>query len=204
MRRFTEESVWRKSVDQEDIVEKQLQNKGRSECGTDIKDELHEECGVFGAYNLKGEDIANWVYYGLFSLQHRGQESCGIAVSENRDIRYYKDMGLVSEVFTPENLDKLHGDIAVGHVRYSTAGSSVRENAQPLVLNYVKGTLGMAHNGNLLNAVELREELSYTGAIFQTTIDSEVIAYLIARERLKVGTVEEAVKNAMLKIKGAY
>ena len=82
MRRFTEESVWRKSVDQEDIVEKQLQNKGRSECGTDIKDELHEECGVFGAYNLKGEDIANWVYYGLFSLQHRGQESCGIAVSE--------------------------------------------------------------------------------------------------------------------------
>ena len=114
MRRFTEESVWRKSVDQEDIVEKQLQNKGRSECGTDIKDELHEECGVFGAYNLKGEDIANWVYYGLFSLQHRGQESCGIAVSENRDIRYYKDMGLVSEVFTPENLDKLHGDIAVG------------------------------------------------------------------------------------------
>ena len=98
MRRFTEESVWRKSVDQEDIVEKQLQNKGRSECGTDIKDELHEECGVFGAYNLKGEDIANWVYYGLFSLQHRGQESCGIAVSENRDIRYYKDIGLVSEV----------------------------------------------------------------------------------------------------------
>ena len=86
-------------------MEKQLQNKGRSECGTDIKDELHEECGVFGAYNLKGEDIANWVYYGLFSLQHRGQESCGIAVSENRDIRYYKDMGLVSEVFTPENLD---------------------------------------------------------------------------------------------------
>ena len=116
----------------------------------------------------------------------------------------YKDMGLVNEVFNPENLEKLKGNIGVGHVRYSTAGSSVRENAQPLVLNYVKGTLGMAHNGNLLNAVELREELSYTGAIFQTTIDSEVIAYLIARERLKVGTVEEAVKNAMLKIKGAY
>ena len=204
MRRFTEESVWRKSVDQEDIVEKQLQNKGRSECGTDIKDELHEECGVFGAYNLKGEDIANWVYYGLFSLQHRGQESCGIAVSENRDIRYYKDMGLVSEVFTPENLDKLHGDIAVGHVRYSTAGASVAENTQPLVLNYIKGTLSMAHNGNLVNAVELRRELEMNGAIFQTSIDSEVIAYLIARERLKVGKVEEAVKNAMLKLKGAY
>ena len=113
-------------------------------------------------------------------------------------------MGLVNEVFNPEKLEKLNGNIGVGHVRYSTAGSSSRENAQPLVLNYVKGTLGMAHNGNLLNAVELREELSYTGAIFQTTIDSEVIAYLIARERLNVPTVEGAVLNAMKKIKGAY
>ena len=204
MRRFTEESVWRKSVDQEDIVEKQLQNKGRSECGTDIKDELHEECGVFGAYNLKGEDIANWVYYGLFSLQHRGQESCGIAVSENRDIRYYKDMGLVSEVFTPENLDKLHGDIAVGHVRDSTAGSSVRANAQPLVTKYIKGTLAIVHNGNLVNAVDLREELEKNGAIFQTTIDSEVIAYLVAKERVTSRSVEEAVAKAMQYIKGAY
>lgn len=204
MRRFTEESVWRKSVDQEDIVEKQLQNKGRSECGTDIKDELHEECGVFGAYNLKGEDIANWVYYGLFSLQHRGQESCGIAVSENRDIRYYKDMGLVSEVFTPENLDKLHGDIAVGHVRYSTVGSSVRANAQPLVTKYIKGTLAIVHNGNLVNAVDLREELEKNGAIFQTTIDSEVIAYLVAKERVTSRSVEEAVAKAMQYIKGAY
>lgn len=204
MRRFTEESVWRKSVDQEDIVEKQLQNKGRSECGTDIKDELHEECGVFGAYNLKGEDIANWVYYGLFSLQHRGQESCGIAVSENRDIRYYKDMGLVSEVFTPENLDKLHGDIAVGHVRYSTSGSSVRANAQPLVTKYIKGTLAIVHNGNLVNAVDLREELEKNGAIFQTTIDSEVIAYLVAKERVTSRSVEEAVAKAMQYIKGAY
>ena len=171
-------------------------------------DGLHEECGVFGAYDFDGEDVASTIYYGLFALQHRGQESCGIAVSDtngpNGKVMSYKDMGLVNEVFNPENLEKLKGNIGVGHVRYSTAGSSVRENAQPLVLNYVKGTLGMAHNGNLLNAVELREELSYTGAIFQTTIDSEVIAYLIARERLKVGTVEEAVKNAMLKIKGAY
>ena len=169
---------------------------------------LHEECGVFGAYDFDGEDVASTIYYGLFALQHRGQESCGIAVSDTNGpkgkVMSYKDMGLVNEVFNPENLEKLKGNIGVGHVRYSTAGSSVRENAQPLVLNYVKGTLGMAHNGNLLNAVELREELSYTGAIFQTTIDSEVIAYLIARERLKVGTVEEAVKNAMLKIKGAY
>ena len=171
-------------------------------------DGLHEECGVFGAYDFDGEDVASTIYYGLFALQHRGQESCGIAVSDTNGpkgkVMSYKDMGLVNEVFNQENLEKLKGNIGVGHVRYSTAGSSVRENAQPLVLNYVKGTLGMAHNGNLLNAVELREELSYTGAIFQTTIDSEVIAYLIARERLKVGTVEEAVKNAMLKIKGAY
>ncbi len=113
-------------------------------------------------------------------------------------------MDSVNEVFTPDILEKLDGNIGVGHVRYSTAGSSIRENAQPLVLNYVKGTLALAHNGNLLNALELREELSYTGAIFQTTIDSEVIAYHIARERLNVGTVEEAVGRAMKKIKGAY
>ena len=171
-------------------------------------DGLHEECGVFGVYDFDGHDVASTIYYGLFALQHRGQESCGIAVSDTEGpkgkVLSYKDMGLVNEVFDPENLEKLKGNIGVGHVRYSTAGGNIRENAQPLVLNYVKGTLGMAHNGNLLNAVELREELSYTGAIFQTTIDSEVIAYLIARERLKVGTVEEAVKNAMLKIKGAY
>ena len=172
------------------------------------EDSLHEECGVFGAYDFDGGNVASTIYYGLFALQHRGQESCGIAVSDTEGpkgkVLSYKDMGLVNEVFDEEKLDKLKGNIGVGHVRYSTAGSSVRENAQPLVLNYVKGTLGMAHNGNLLNAVELRDELSYTGAIFQTTIDSEVIAYLIARERLNVGTVEEAVKNAMTKIKGAY
>ena len=172
------------------------------------EDSLHEECGVFGAYDFDGGNVASTIYYGLFALQHRGQESCGIAVSDTEGpkgkVLSYKDMGLVNEVFDEEKLDKLKGNIGVGHVRYSTAGSSVRENAQRLVLNYVKGTLGMAHNGNLLNAVELRDELSYTGAIFQTTIDSEVIAYLIARERLNVGTVEEAVKNAMTKIKGAY
>lgn len=172
------------------------------------EDELHEECGVFGVYDFDGNDVSSTIYYGLFALQHRGQESCGIAVSDTEGpkgkVLSYKDMGLVNEVFNPEKLEKLNGNIGVGHVRYSTAGSSSRENAQPLVLNYVKGTLGMAHNGNLLNAVELREELSYTGAIFQTTIDSEVIAYLIARERLNVPTVEGAVLNAMKKIKGAY
>lgn len=171
-------------------------------------DELHEECGVFGIYDLDGGDIASSIYYGLFALQHRGQESCGIAVSDTRGpkgrVQSVKGMGLVNEVFHPENLSGLKGDIGVGHVRYSTAGASCNENTQPLVLNYVKGTLALAHNGNLTNAPELRHELEYTGAIFQTTIDSEVIAYHIARERLNTPDVESAVKNAMLKIKGAY
>ena len=171
-------------------------------------DKLGEECGVFGAYDFDGADVASMIYYGLFALQHRGQESCGIAVSDTAGpkgkVLSSKDMGLLNEAFTPEILEKLKGDIGVGHVRYSTAGSSTRENAQPLVLNYVKGTLGMAHNGNLINTPELRQELAYTGAIFQTTIDSEVIAYLIARERLNSKTVEEAVGRAMKKIKGAY
>jgi amidophosphoribosyltransferase len=169
---------------------------------------LHEECGVFGIYDFDGADVASSIYYGLFALQHRGQESCGIAVSETHGpkgkVTTYKGMGLVNEVFTEEQLEKMPGDIGVGHVRYSTAGASTRENAQPLVLNYVKGTLGLAHNGNLINANELKQELAYTGAIFQTTIDSEVIAYLIARERLNSATVEEAVVRAMAKLKGSY
>ena len=171
-------------------------------------DELHEECGVFGMYDFDGKDVASTIYYGLFALQHRGQESCGIAVSETNGpkgkVTSHKGMGLVNEVFTQHNLEPMHGDIGVGHVRYSTAGASTRENAQPLVLNYVKGTLALAHNGNLINATELRKDLEYTGAIFQTTIDSEVIAYHIARERLNASTVEEAVCRACKKIKGAY
>ena len=169
---------------------------------------IKEECGVFGIYDFDGGDVASTIYYGLLALQHRGQESCGIAVSDTSGpkgkVLSSKDMGLVNEAFTPEIMEKLKGDIGVGHVRYSTAGSSTRENAQPLVLNYVKGTLALAHNGNLINAPELRKELEYTGAIFQTTIDSEVIAYFIARERLNSKTVEEAVGRAMKKIKGAY
>ncbi len=174
----------------------------------ELQDKLREECGVFGAYDFDGSDVAATIYYGLLALQHRGQESCGIAVSDTAGpkgkVLSSKDMGLVNEAFTMEHLEKLKGDIGVGHVRYSTAGSSTRENAQPLVLNYVKGTLGLAHNGNLINAPKLREELAYTGAIFQTTIDSEVIAYHIARERLYSKSVEEAVGRAMDKIKGAY
>ncbi|MGN0247894.1 MAG: amidophosphoribosyltransferase [Lachnospiraceae bacterium] len=178
------------------------------ESGKQYDEHIKEECGVFGMYDFDGNDVATSIYYGLFALQHRGQESCGIAVSETMGpkgkVTTHKDMGLIHEAFTPETLASLKGDIGVGHVRYSTAGSSTRENAQPLVLNYVKGTLGLAHNGNLINAPELRKELEYTGAIFQTTIDSEVIAYHIARERLNTGSVEEAVGRAMKKIKGAY
>ena len=171
-------------------------------------DRLHEECGVFGAYDLDGNNVASTIYYGLFALQHRGQESCGIAVTDTAGPRgkvaAYKGMGLVNEVFSNDILDGLNGNLGVGHVRYSTTGASTRENAQPLVINYVKGTLSLAHNGNLINTKELREELAYTGAIFQTTIDTEVIAYYIARERLNHSSVEEAVASVMSKIKGAY
>ncbi len=171
-------------------------------------DKLHDECGVFGIYDLDGGNVANTIYYGLLALQHRGQESCGIAVSDTYGpkgkVLTSKGMGLVNEVFTTEALEKLQGNIGVGHVRYSTAGSSTRENAQPLVLNYIKGTLALGHNGNLINAPQLRRELSMNGAIFQTTIDSEVIAYCVARERVNSKTVEEAVAKAMKKIRGAY
>ncbi|MDO4268713.1 MAG: amidophosphoribosyltransferase [Eubacteriales bacterium] len=169
---------------------------------------LHEECGVFGMYDFDGNDVASEIYYGLFALQHRGQESCGIAVSDTEGpkgkVLSHKGMGLCNEVFTPETLERLKGNIGVGHVRYSTAGSSTRENAQPLVLNYIKGTLALAHNGNLVNTPELRRELEYTGGIFQTTIDSEVIACHIARERVHTQSVEQAVARAMKKLSGAY
>ena len=174
----------------------------------EVTDKLREECGVFGIYDLDGNNIAPTIYYGLFALQHRGQESCGIAVSETDGpkgkVSSYKGMGLVNEVFDGDAIGQMKGDIGVGHVRYSTAGASTRENAQPLVLNYIKGTLALAHNGNLINALELRKELEYDGAIFQTTIDTEVIAYHIARERVKSKSVEEAVGRAVDKIKGAY
>ena len=168
---------------------------------------LGEECGVFGAYDLDGKDVAASIYYGLFALQHRGQESCGIAVTDTygqRKVLSKKGLGHVDDVFKEDTLAELKGNLGVGHVRYSTAGGTRVENAQPLVINYVKGTLAIAHNGNLVNAIELRKELEYTGAIFQTTIDSEVIAYHIARERLNTSKAEDAVKNAMKKIRGAY
>ena len=176
--------------------------------GSTEDEKLREECGVFGMYDPDGRSVAGEIYYGLFALQHRGQESCGIAVSDTEGpkgrVHVHKGMGLCNEVFTPKILEGLTGNIGVGHVRYSTAGSSTRENAQPLVLNYVKGTLALAHNGNLVNALQLRRELEYGGAIFQTTIDSEVIAYHIAMERVRASSVESAVANAMKKLSGAY
>ena len=163
---------------------------------------IHEECGIFGIHGSKF--CASDVYYGLFSLQHRGQESCGIATNDDASIECVKGMGLVSDVLSSDKIANLKGDIAIGHVRYSTAGGSVPENAQPIVTQYSKGTLSIAHNGNLTNANELKRELEDQGAIFHTTTDSEVIAYLIAQKRSSNPSVEEAVKEVMGIIKGGY
>ncbi|MDD6762441.1 MAG: amidophosphoribosyltransferase [Clostridiales bacterium] len=164
---------------------------------------IGEECGIFAIYDPKG-DCARSAYYGLYALQHRGQESCGIAVNNNRDITYHKGMGLVNDVFDNETIEKLGGTMAVGHVRYSTTGESLRENAQPLVLRYVKGNIAIAHNGNLINKPELENELSKNGAIFQTTSDTEMIAYTIARHRLGCGSIEAAVENTVKHLVGAF
>ena len=163
----------------------------------------HDECGVFGVYSNGGLHAASVCRDGLYALQHRGQESCGIAVSDMGVIDGRKGMGLVGEVFReiPADLD---GQIAISHVRYSTAGKSVVENAQPLIMRYLKGRFAVAHNGNLVNAEEIREELAQGGAMFHTTIDSEVIAHLIARERVKAPNIEQAVIRTMHRLRGAY
>ena len=172
------------------------------------EDKLKEECGVFGIYNPDGSAAAPSIYYGLSALQHRGQEACGIAVCNTNgpkgNITWHKDMGLVSEVFHEESLDSLKGNIGIGHVRYSTTGASTVENAQPLVLNYLKGTLALAHNGNITNASELRQSLQEGGAIFRSTTDSEVIACDIARERTHTSCVEDAILQTARKLKGGY
>ena len=165
--------------------------------------ELHEECGVFGIYDPAGS-CARTAYYGLYALQHRGQEACGIAAINDRELSFHKDVGLVGEVFHEQILDELNGTMAVGHVRYSTTGGARRENAQPLTLKYAKGTLALAHNGNLPHADELRTKLEYQGAIFQTTSDSELIAYAIAQARLRCPSVEEAVCRALSGLRGAW
>ena len=166
---------------------------------------LHEECGVFGVYSQTRRDVASTAYYGLFSLQHRGQESCGIVVNDDGVFSSYKDVGLVYDVFTPPVMEKLgEGGIAVGHCRYGTTGCNDRNNAQPIVVNHIKGNMALAHNGNLVNSAELREELELQGSIFHTTSDSEVIAYIITKERIVSNSIEEAVNKAMDRLKGAY
>ncbi len=169
---------------------------------------IKEECGVFGILNPDAAPAAPDLYYGLSALQHRGQEAAGMAVCDTfgpmGNISSKKDMGLVSEVFRPDTLNALQGNLGIGHVRYSTTGSSTAENAQPLVLKYLKGTLALCHNGNLTNAAQLRQELEESGAIFHTTTDSEVIACHIARERTKTACVEDAILHTARKLKGGY
>lgn len=171
-------------------------------------DKVKEECGVFGMIRFDQGDVSYSIYCGLSALQHRGQESAGIALCETDgpfgNINWHKNMGLVSEVFRPDILKSLHGNMGIGHVRYSTTGDSSVENAQPLVLKYLKGTLALVHNGNIVNASQLKYEMQLEGAIFQTNTDSEIIAYHIARERVKLPTVEDAIKETAKKIKGGY
>ncbi|MCR5235546.1 MAG: amidophosphoribosyltransferase [Lachnospiraceae bacterium] len=171
-------------------------------------DKLHEECGVFGIYAPAGTSVSKDVYCGLVALQHRGQESAGISVTDTEghmgNLITKKGMGLVSEVFSPEDLVKLNGNIGVGHVRYSTTGGSTPENAQPIAMNYIKGSLALVHNGNITNAEELKKEQMYRGQAHYTTSDSEVFAYEIVSERVKAASVEEAVLNAARKMKGGF
>ena len=167
-------------------------------------DKLREECGVFGIFNKDNHDVARLTYYGLYALQHRGQESAGIAVNDKGTILYHKDMGLVPEVFNDVVINHLKGQISVGHVRYSTTGASFRENAQPIVINYKNGQMALAHNGNLVNAMELRQSLEENGAIFQTTNDSEVILNLISRYIIASKNIEEALPKVMKDLRGSY
>ena len=178
------------------------------EADTMLFDKLHEECGVFGIYSLDKQEVASDIYYGLIALQHRGQESAGIAVSdtdgEMGNLKLKKDMGLVNEVFSEKDLQGLNGNIGVGHVRYSTTGGSRPENAQPIAMNYIKGSLALVHNGNIVNAEQLKEEQMFRGLAHYTTSDTEVLAYEIIGERVKTGSIEEAVKAAAVKLKGGY
>lgn len=166
---------------------------------------IHEECGVFGVMSTRRENVAGVAYYGLYALQHRGQESCGIVVNDDGVFSSYKDLGLVSEVFSKDTLAHLSaGKMAVGHVRYGTTGGTTRNNCQPIEVNHQKGKMALAHNGNLSNALALRDKLELSGAIFHTTSDTETIAYVVTRERLVTPSIEEAVSKAMYALKGAY
>lgn len=167
--------------------------------------DLHEECGVFGIISPRAADVAGAAYYGLYALQHRGQESCGIVINDDGVFSSYKDLGLVSEVFTADTLSGLpRGNMAVGHVRYGTTGGNNRNNCQPIEVNHQKGKMALAHNGNLSNAAELRSRLELSGAIFHTTSDTETIAYIVTRERLRTSSIEDALSAAMYTLDGAY
>lgn len=169
-------------------------------------EQIHEECGVFGIFNREAESVntARCVYYALYALQHRGQEACGIAVNDGNLISLYKDLGLVHEVFDEKILSGMKGSIAIGHARYSTTGGNNRRNIQPLGVDYIKGSLVIAHNGNVSNAALLRQELEQQGAVFQCTSDTEVIAFLIAKERLTANSVEEAVARVAPRLEGSF
>ena len=173
-----------------------------------INDKLHEECGVFGIWDAEKEDVAHDIYYGLTALQHRGQEAAGIAVcdthGERGNISLRKGPGLVSEIFNEENLNAMKGNIGIGHVRYSTTGGGSIENAQPMVSYYLKGTLALVHNGNIVNCDELKRTLMEEGTVFKATSDSEVIHVLLAKMRAVTGSIEEAVKKTMPKLIGGY
>lgn len=169
-----------------------------------VSDELHDECGVFGIYDNDNHDVARLTYYALYALQHRGQESAGIAVNDNGTIFHHKDMGLVSDVFNDVIMNHLKGKSAIGHVRYSTTGASLRENAQPMVIKYRNGQMALAHNGNLVNAADIRQKLEEDGAIFQTTNDSEVILNILSRHRIQSLNIEETIKKMMEEVRGSY
>ncbi len=166
---------------------------------------LHEECGVFGIWAQEKESLAGQVYLGLFALQHRGQESCGIVINNEGDFKSCKDLGLVSDVFTAQSLSELgEGNMALGHVRYGTTGANIRANVQPIEVHRLNGNLAVAHNGNLTNSGQLRQQLELQGSIFHSTSDTETIAYLLTKERLTCPSIESAVSSTMEKIEGAY
>ena len=166
---------------------------------------IHEECGVFGVISPRPADVGRLAYYGLYALQHRGQESCGIVVNDDGVFASHKDLGLVGEVFSEEILDRFpRGTMAVGHTRYGTTGASNRSNCQPIEVNHQKGRMALAHNGNLSNAAPLRDELELSGAIFHSTSDTEIIAYIVTKERLRTPSIEDALSAAMDRLEGAY
>ena len=166
---------------------------------------IHEECGIIGIISGEALDVAGMAYYGLYALQHRGQESCGIVINDDGVFSSHKDLGLVSEVFSGDILSRLpRGNMAVGHVRYGTTGGNNRNNCQPIEVNHQKGKMAIAHNGNISNAAQLRNELELAGAIFHTTSDTEIIAYIVTRERLHTSSIEDAVSRAMNYLEGAY